>query len=123
MNMLPELAVLRLEKILSQLECESDGVRLASVAAATRVLQEHGFRWCQVSTLAQPPPSQPHRPTYRASPIRTWRDTCAELVERKGCLNRWEVGFVSRLPDFRVLSIKQRRILDEIAFRVLGSSE
>ena len=123
MNILPERAVQRLEKIPSQLECESDGMRLASVAAVTRVLQERGFQWCQVLILAQQPSSQPRRPMYRASPVRTWCDTCAELVKRLGCLNHWEVGFVSGLPDFHVLSVKQRRILDEIAARVLGRAE
>jgi hypothetical protein len=123
MNMFPEKPRLQFEKIIAQLEDESKGVRLAAVAAATRILQENGLRWCQVLTLSQPPPSQPRRPTYRASHIRTWRQTCAELVKRKGCLNNWEIGFVSGLPGFRIIPPQHRRILDEIALRVLGGAE
>jgi hypothetical protein len=112
----------RLARVLGMLGSEHDGEALAAARAAEMIRRQMGATWSELLT-EPPPPSKPHRPTYRASPARTWRDTCAELVKHKGCRNRWEVGFVSRLPDSRVLSAKQRRILDEIALRVLGSSE
>jgi hypothetical protein len=112
----------KIAAVLGMMGSEHDGEALAAARMAERLRLQIGATWSELLT-ERPPQPQPHRTTYRASPIRTWRDTCAELVKRKGCLNHWEVGFVSRLPDFRVLSVKQRRILDEIALRVLGSTE
>jgi hypothetical protein len=122
MNILPERAVQRLEKILSQLECESNGVRLASVAAATRVLQEHGFRWCQILNLSHPlTTSQQERPAHHASPERRsrhdWRDALAACWRRPDLLSEWEKRFIGSLSQQAILSQKQWAILHKLATR------
>jgi hypothetical protein len=116
MNTLPERSRQHLGKILGLLESEHAGERDAAVRAATRILDAHGVRWCEVLSLAHPPT----RETTQSTP---WRMTCQRLMLHKDDLSVWEVRFVSGLPSFRILSVKQRTILDEIAVRVLGDGE
>ena len=101
---------------------EHDGEALAAARMAERLRLQIGATWSELLT-ERPPQPQPHRTTYRASPIRTWRDTCAELVKRK----RSPQSLGSRLrvsaAGLPCPFVKQRRILDEIALRVLGSTE
>jgi hypothetical protein len=50
----------------------------------------------------------------------TWRVTCAQLANRPGDMRPWERKFITDLPSFPRISIKQRYVLKEIADRVLG---
>lgn len=92
-----------------------DPERLAALAGAERLLARHGLALPDLLSLAP----EPHREPL----IGTWRTTCAALLERRGSLRPWEVGFVTDLPNFHRLSSKQRYILNEIANRVLGKEQ
>jgi hypothetical protein len=118
MDTLPERDNQRILKLAGHFRNDNDNECLAAVRAANRILDAHKLRWCEIISpqLPQPFVKRQHEP-------RTWRETCAELTNRRGSLNAWEVRFVSGLPGFRAISPKQRRILDEIALRVLGRDE
>ena len=49
---------------------------------------------------------------------RTWRKTVAACLSQRGSLRAWEIGFLTDLPKFPRLSVKQRYVLKEIADRV-----
>lgn len=112
MTALPEKARADLQKILGLLESNLEGERDAAVRAATRLLERHGLRWCEIlSALPAPVKREPQ--------FSTWRATCAELAKRPGYLRSWERKFIGDLLNFPRISTKQRYILDEIAERVL----
>jgi len=112
MNALPQKARADLQKILGLLESEHAGERDAAVRAATRLLERHGMRWCEVLSLLAP--------IKRAPLHSTWRVTCQRLAQRPADLRPWERRFVADLPNFPRLSVKQCYILAEIAGRVFG---
>jgi hypothetical protein len=115
MKPLPEKARQDLQKILGLLASDHDGERDAAVRAATRLLERHGLKWCEILSLPQPPKREPL--------FSTWRVTCQKLMQRHGDLRPWERKFVADLPAFPRISTKQRYVLAEIADRVLGRSE
>ena len=112
MNALPEKARADLQKILGLLDSNFAGERDAAIRAATRLLEKHGLKWCEVLALPAPPKRQPLHST--------WRTTCHRLQERPAYLRPWEKKFVADLPHFSRISTKQRYVLKEIADRVLG---
>jgi hypothetical protein len=112
MNVLPEKARADLQKILGLLDSNFAGERDAAIRAATRLLEKHGLKWCEILTLHAPPKREPLHAT--------WRTTCHRLQERPGYLRPWERTFVGDLPHFPRISTKQRYVLKEIADRVLG---
>lgn len=107
----------RLAKILPLLSSDKQGERDAAALAAQRILTKAGLSWGDIIAPVLPP--ERPKPERRDAPI-GWRATCLELQKRPGSLRPWERGFVAGLPDFPRLSEKQRRILNEIAARVLG---
>ena len=56
----------RLARVLGMLGSEHDGETLAAARAADMVRRQMGATWSELLT-ERPPPSQTHRPTYRAS--------------------------------------------------------
>jgi hypothetical protein len=117
MNSLPEKTGADLQKVLGLLENHLEGEWDAAVRAATRLLERHGLRWCEVLSLlsAAAPAPVNREPVYTMG-----RATCAELAKRPGSLRPWEKRLVTDLPAFPRISTKKSYILDEIAERVLG---
>jgi hypothetical protein len=101
----------RLAKLLGLLGSDFAGERNAAGLAAHRFVRERGIAWSDL--LAAP------RSARRESTRAPWHATCAELAKRPGHLRPWERQFIAGLPQFPHLSAKQRRILDELASRVL----
>jgi hypothetical protein len=97
------------------LASDHDGERDSAVRAATRLLERHGLKWCEILSL---PPPVKREPLYS-----TWRLTCQQLMQHEGDLRPWEKKFINDLPGFPRISTKQRYILSEIADRVLGRPE
>lgn len=109
---LPPGAADRLVKLAGLLGSDFDGERAnAAAAAATRLLQAHGFTWRDVLTPAAPRPFAPV-PTG-------WRAIVADCLLAPELLTAWERDFLRGLPLFPRLSIKQQSALDRIAARVL----
>jgi hypothetical protein len=116
----------KLGKIVAQLETESEGIRLAAVSAMTRILQEHGLRWCQVSITAetatkpQDKPRQDRDDPSDGDPFggRGWRDVAVDCQRFPHLVNRWEQDFLSGLPRFSRLSGKQTQVLIKIMVRL-----
>ena len=93
----------QLSKVVAQFETESDGVRLAALAAASRILADHGLRWCEVSIVADAPRS-PQTQSQNGTGSTNWRDLAAAC---------------SRYPPaFPRLSQKQSATLAAIATRL-----
>jgi hypothetical protein len=103
----------RLVNLLGMLGSEHLGERGNAAALADRFVRERGLTWGDVLARQEPEKKLPH--------LGTWRTRCAQLLERRGSLRPWELRFVSDLPKFQRLSVKQRYVLDEIVSRVLGS--
>jgi hypothetical protein len=114
MSILPEKVKAQLQKIVARFESEHQGEREAAILAATRILDQHGLRWCEVFT----PPESPKRETQSGG----WGATCHRLLEERSCLTRWEIGFISELRRFPRISDRQREILSGISYRVLGAA-
>jgi len=114
-NPLPEKTRQDLRKILALIGSNYGGERDAAIRAATRILERHRLKWCEILDLPQPSKREPL--------FATWRTTCAELSKRSGDLRLWERKFVADLPAFPRISTKQRYILAEIADRVLGKAD
>ncbi len=93
------------------------GERDAAAAALNRLLEARGLGWEEIINRQACNIEQRHEP-----PFLGWRGDLAACQRAAHNLTEWEQNFVSRLPDFRVLSVKQRRMLDEIALRVLGGA-
>lgn len=102
----------RLAKLLGMLGSDHDGERAAAALAASRFVRARGVTWPQV---LRPPAVEKPLPELGA-----WRQTAARCLERRDLLRPWEIRFLSDLPGFRRLSVKQRYVLQEIAERVLG---
>ena len=102
----------RLSKLLGLIGSDMTGERDAAIQAATRLLDRHGLRWCELVTLPSPPKREPLHST--------WRTTCTELAKHSGELRSWEWQFVVDLPRFPRISTKQQYVLNEIAVRMLG---
>jgi hypothetical protein len=118
MTVLPEKARQDLGKILGLLDSNFEGERLAAVAAATRLLDRHGMKWCEVLVIPQAPAAP-----VRSAPATNWQRVCAELAKHPGSLRVWERNFVASLPTFSTLSPKQRNILEQLETRVLGGGK
>jgi hypothetical protein len=112
MNALSANDRMRLQKLIALIGSDQPGERDAAIAAATRLLDRHGIRWCEVLALHQQPKREP--------PSLPWRTTCSELARRPGDLRPWERRFVHDLPGFPRISSKQRNVLVQIAERVFG---
>jgi hypothetical protein len=112
---LPTAELERLQKLLGMIGSPNLPERDNAIAAATRLLERHDMKWCEVLIIPQSP-APPKREPLRA----TWRATCHRLQERPGYLRPWEQRFVADLPHFSRISSKQRHVLKEIADRVLG---
>jgi len=109
---LPQRERDRLAKLLALLGSDKHGERDAAGLAAHRLMQRVGLSWEQ---LLAPP-------VVKREPLHCpWRQTCAELARHPGDPRPWERKFVADLPAFPRLSTKQRRVLNEIAARVLGA--
>ena len=87
-----------------------------ALSPATAILDARGLRWGDAVKQMQA------EPVHREPMLGTWRTVCQRLRQRPGDLRSWELGFVTDLPRFRRLSVKQRYCLNEIARRVLGES-
>jgi hypothetical protein len=113
----------KLEKVLAQLETESDGVRLAAVSAATRILKEHGLRWCQVSVSAGPVsqdrPRGDHDPSD-GNPFagRSWREIATRCSKYTTMIDQWDTDFLAGLGRFQRLSPKRATKLSEFVRRL-----
>ena len=90
---------------------QHDGERIAALCAIERLLAKSGMR---LRDLAMPLPALEHQ----LPELGTWRETCRRCLERRALLRPWEVGFLTDIPKFRRLSVKQRYCLNEIAVRV-----
>jgi hypothetical protein len=116
----------KLHKILSQLECESDGVRLAAISAATTILQQNGLRWCQISIAPEAVVIYPQfrKPDDKEDPLsgRDWRKVSANCRKHIRYVNAWEDAFLRDIVKRSMLSAKQREKLVGIVRRleVLG---
>jgi hypothetical protein len=102
----------RLVKLLGLLGSNHAGERDAAGLAAQRFIKSRGISWDDALSIS--------RTNRHSSDEAEWRVTCRKLRDKTHALRPWEVGFVSGLPRFNRLSDKQRRILNEIADRVLG---
>jgi hypothetical protein len=112
----------KLGKVLAQLEVESDGVRLAAVSAATRILQEHGLRWCQVSVTAGAvirPEDRPCR-DRDAYPFggRDWRYIATRCRQFPHLIDAWEDRFLADVPRRSMMTAKQSAKLVAIFVRL-----
>lgn len=105
----------RLAKMLALLGSNHTGERDAAALAATCFMQARGLTWPQV---LKPPAIEKQLPE-----LGTWRQTVARCLAQPGALRPWERQFLTDLPGFRRLSVKQRYVLDQIAGRVLRGSE
>jgi len=100
----------RLAKLLGMLGSTHPGEREAAALAADRFIRSRGAAWRQVLR----PPAEEHKLPL----LGTWRDTCAKCLAHPRGLRKWEVDFLTDLPKFRRLSVKQRYVLTEIATRL-----
>ena len=107
----------QLSKVVAQFETESDGVRLAALAAASRILADHGLRWCEVSIVADAPRS-PQTQSQNGTCSTNWRDLAAAFSRYPRFINAWEAQFLGGLPAFPRLSQKQSATLAAIATRL-----
>jgi hypothetical protein len=127
MTALPEKARDDLGKILGLLESEHAGERDAAVCAATRLLERHGLRWCEVLSAAsvtvipqtgprweEPPRPDPTDPPGGGS----WRDIAARCGQFPQHLDEWESQFTEGLGRFPKLSPKQYSKLSAIVRRL-----
>ena len=101
----------KLAKVLALLASDQAGERDAAGQAASRMVSQAGLTWQQVMN---PPAIEKALPE-----LGVWRKTVAELLQHRGSLRTWEIGFLTDLPGFRRVSTKQRYVLKEIASRVL----
>jgi hypothetical protein len=109
---LPQSDRTKLAKLLAMLGSDHAGERDAAGLAAHRLIKQRGLTWDEALSP---------RPVERRLPeMGTWRTTCRRLMENPRVLRPWERTFVSDLPNFGRISVKQRYILNEIAGRVLG---
>ncbi|MGH7056885.1 MAG: hypothetical protein ACREFJ_16445 [Acetobacteraceae bacterium] len=102
----------RLQAMLALAEAEqnpADGERLAAIIAVERLLGRHGLRLRDLATPA---------PEKQLPLLGTWRQTCRECLESGAPIRPWERKFLSELPEFPRLSVKQRYVLYEIADRI-----
>jgi hypothetical protein len=120
MNALPEKARDDLQKILGLLESTHEGERDAAVRAATRLLDRHGLRWCEILaatsvTVIRRQDEASREPPRRdpADPFggRGWRDVAIDCQRFPHLINQWEQDFLSGLPRFSRLSGKQTQVL------------
>jgi hypothetical protein len=103
----------RLAKLLGLLGSDHAGERDAAALAAHRFLQQRGMTWRDAIEPAAIGMSLPE--------TGAWRNTVARCLECVGSLRPWECTFLRGLPAFPRLSVKQSRILREIANRVLSA--
>jgi hypothetical protein len=102
----------RLSKLLGMLDSPFEGERQAAVAAASRLLEMRGMRWCEVLTRVAPrPPQRQPRPGH-------WRSACMRLLERRWDLRPWELSFVQSISHADLLTPKQHKCLREIERRL-----
>lgn len=101
----------KLGKALAMLGSDHSGKRDAAGLAAHRLVTTAGLSW---SEILDPPPVE-----HRLPELGTWRATVRECLAHAGDLRPWERTFLTDLPKFRRLSVKQRYVLKEIANRVL----
>jgi hypothetical protein len=110
---LPDATRTKLAKLLGMLGSDHVGERDNAARAVHKLMTEAKATWNDILS--------PNPPEHREPLISTWRQTCSKLQKRQGDLRPWERGFVADLPRFPKISPKQRRILAEIADRVLGA--
>ncbi len=103
----------QLAKILALLGSNDLATIAEAAAAAHQIVQESGLSWRQI---LKPPPIEKRLPE-----MGVWRQTVILCQAHPGALRQWEAGFLSDLPRFRRLSVKQRYVLKQIADRVLGA--
>ena len=107
---LSEKARQDLGKILGLLESEHVGERDAAVRAATRLLERHGLRWCEILSAVsvtvirqqeQPRHNPPRHGPSDPFPGRSWYDIAARCGEYPQYLDAWELEFIEGCRDFR----------------------
>ena len=112
MSNLAQADRVRLVKLLALLGSDHPGERDAAGLAAIRLIQQRGVSWEEVLSP---------RPLERKLPeLGTWRQTVARILASGRWIRAWERSFLTDLPNFQRLSVKQRYVLTEIAKRVLG---
>jgi hypothetical protein len=104
----------KLVKLLALLGSDHAGERDAAGMAAHRLLKQRGMTWEDALS--------PRAVERRLPEMGTWRRTVALVLESGRYIRPWEREFLTDLPKFRRLSVKQRYVLSEIAKRVLGES-
>jgi hypothetical protein len=118
--MLPE----KLGKVLAQLEVESDGVRLATIAAATRILSNAHSTFPSWSAAGAVIRAQ-DRPCRDQSDYpfggRDWRYIGTRCRQFPHLIDGWEDRFLADVPRCSMMSIKQRTKLVAI-FTRLGAT-
>jgi hypothetical protein len=107
----------QLGKVIAQLENENDGIRLAAVAAATRILADAGLRWCEVSIVADVV-CRPKTSSYKETSSSDWLSLAMACTQFPLYLNKWESEFISGLPRFTKFSMKQSAKLNAIVLRL-----
>ena len=104
----------RLAKMLGMLASDHAGERDAAGLAAVRLLKQRGVNWQDALT--------PQPVERRLPEMGTWRQTVARILESGRFIRAWERSFLTDLPNFQRISVKQRYTLNEIAKRVLGGN-
>ena len=112
MSALAEPDRTRLVKLLGLLGSDHAGERDAAGLAAIRLLKQHGVTWEDALS--------PRAVERRLPETGTWRRTVSRILESGRYIRPWERAFLTDLPNFRRLSVKQRYVLTEVAKRVLG---
>jgi hypothetical protein len=102
----------RLAKLLALLGSDHAGERAAAAMAAHRLVEKNGLTWRQV---LEPPAIEKKMPE-----MGTWRSTATACLLKKSALRDAEISFLTALPSYSRISVKQRFWLNQIADRVLG---
>ena len=100
----------RLVAILGMLGSTFDSERAAAGLIASRLLRDRGLTWDRV--IAPPAPA-----------AGDWRAAAADAAQCHEFTTAWERGFLRKLRGFRVLSDRQREVLDGILERVRTGME
>jgi len=102
----PERA--RLVNILGMLGSAHDGERASAALLATRMIKDRGITWSDLI-------GQPETSRRREDVPACWRADLAVAQRHISFLRSWEQGFVHSIAAQRVTSIKQKKVLREIA--------
>lgn len=119
MNALADTDRTRLARLLGMLGSAYDGEVANAGRLADKLVRNAGLTWPDVIAPALPPPRPRPPGDAAADPLRgDWRAMAAACTRWPLLLNKWEAEFLSGLPRFPRLSIKQHTILIRIVTRL-----